>query len=91
MERRHEDQLYTRLDQLYLNGIAFITWDELRLWYQMDRLSKTPFRDLKNRWHELLESKREDAIDPQVASLDRGMAMFFVRDPKRVVKLSTWC
>jgi hypothetical protein len=91
VERRHEDQLYSRLDQLFMNGIAFIGWDELRLWYNVDRLSKTPYRDLKRRWHELLESKGETAVDPQVASMNSGMAMLFVRDPKNVVKLSAWC
>jgi hypothetical protein len=84
MLKRHEDQVWARLDALYANGTTFITWNELYHWYNVERISKTPWRDLKARWDALLEERNESPGDPHVASLTSGIAMFFARDAKKL-------
>ena len=53
-------------------------------WYNVERISKAPWRDLKARWDALLEEKRQTPADPQVASLSGGVALFFARDSKKL-------
>jgi hypothetical protein len=36
MLKRHEDQIWGRLDQLYANGTTFISWGELYHWYNIE-------------------------------------------------------
>lgn len=90
MNRRHEDQLLVRLDELLIKGTTFITWGEIYHWYRIERIAKHPWRDMKRRWDELLEERGISLSDPQVASLDAGIAMFFPGDPKRMKKLGEW-
>ena len=59
MLKRHDSQLWARLDELYANGITFISFGEVYHWYNIRRLAKAPWRDLKARWEELLEEKGE--------------------------------
>ena len=47
MLKRHVDQVWTRLDELYANGTTFISWGEIYHWYEVERISKTPWRDVK--------------------------------------------
>ncbi len=84
MLKRHENQVWARLDELYANGTTFIGWGELYHWYGVERISKTPWRDLKQRWDELLEDKGEKLAYSQVAQLMGGIAMFFCRVSKRL-------
>jgi hypothetical protein len=84
MLKRHENQVWERLDELYANGTTFISWGELYHWYRVERISKTPWRDLKARWDELLEDKGEQLADPRVAQVGGGIAMFFSRESKRL-------
>jgi predicted P-loop ATPase len=83
MNKRHEDQLWARLDQLYANGTTFITLGEMYHWYNADRIAKTPWRDIKRRWEELLEEKgQKSSFYPKVADLRGGYAFFYATDPK---------
>ena len=84
MIKRHEDQLWARLDQLYANGTAFISWNELYHWYNVEKIAKTPWRDIKRRWEQLLEEKEEEYTDPQLAELPGGMAFFFSQEPEKL-------
>jgi hypothetical protein len=84
MLKRHVDQVWARLDELYANGTTFISWGELYHWYNVERISKTPWRDMKARWDELLDEKSEPAHDPLVAEVEGGIALFFARKPKRL-------
>lgn len=88
MIKRHEDQLWSRLDDLYANGIAFITQGELYHWYNVQRISKTPWRDIKARWSQLLEEKNEDYKDPQVAETAGGIAFFYATKPGKLSQLA---
>ena len=80
MLKRHENQIWARLDELYANGTTFISCGELYHWYGIERISKTPYRDLKARWDELLEEKGEEVGDPQVAEVPGGISLFFSRN-----------
>jgi hypothetical protein len=89
MIKRHEGQLWERLDQLYANGTTFISWGELYHWYNIQRIAKTPWRDIQARWEELLEEKNEKYVDPQVAEVPGvGISFFFSRNPGQLSKLA---
>jgi hypothetical protein len=53
MERRHEEILLSRLEDAWKNGVAHITFPELYLWYNVEKLAARTYRDLSNRWSEL--------------------------------------
>lgn len=88
MIKRHEDQLWARLDQLYANGTMYISFGELYHWYGIQRIAKAPWRDIKARWVQLLEEKGEKYIDPQVAEVHGGYAFFFSRKPGQLSSLA---
>lgn len=84
-ERRHNDQLMSRLDQLYTNGYTQIYWTELYHWYNAQRLGKTIKKDLLERWLELMETKpdeeRKALADPIVSEINGGIALFVAMKP----------
>lgn len=88
MIKRHVDQLWARLDELYANGTTFISWGELYHWYGIKRIAKAPWRDIQARWQELLEEKREKYADPQIAEVPGGISFFFCREPGQLSKLA---
>lgn len=57
MEKRHDDELTSRLERILTDGSAFISWNELYLWYGVQKLSVASYRDLANRWKLLAEQK----------------------------------
>jgi hypothetical protein len=88
MIKRHEDQLWARLDELYANGTTYISYGEMYHWYRIQRLAKAPWRDIKNRWEQLLEEQSEKYSDPQVAEVQGGVSLFFSRNPGQLSKLA---
>jgi hypothetical protein len=60
MERHHEAQLHQALDQLYIEGVTCIRWDQIYLWFNADRLSKGAYRELIRRWEELCTTYGHD-------------------------------
>jgi hypothetical protein len=88
MLKRHIEQVWMRLDELYANGTTFISWGELYHWYDVERISKKPWRDLEVRWQELLEEKGEEYADPQIAEVPGGISFFFSRQPGQLSKLA---
>jgi hypothetical protein len=88
MLKRHEEQVWARLDQLYASGTTLIGWNELYHWYNIQRIAKAPWRDIRNRWEQLLEEKQEKYKDPQVAELPGGVAFFFAHKPGTLSKLA---
>ena len=57
MLKRHEDALMQRFDTVAKRGFAYIDWWELYLWYGMERLSKAVWRDLRDRFAEVIPAK----------------------------------
>jgi hypothetical protein len=53
MLKRHEDALMQRFDAVAQRGFAQIAWWELYLWYGASRISKTIWRDLRDRFAEV--------------------------------------
>jgi hypothetical protein len=88
MLKRHEDQLWARLDELYANGTTYISWNELYHWYNIQRIAKAPWRDIKARWVQVLEEKDEKYIDPLIAEVHGGISFFFSRKPGQLSKLA---
>lgn len=88
MIKRHEDQLWSRLDTLYANGTTSMSWGELYHWYNMERLRKGPWRDLKLRWEQLLEEREEEYVDVQVAETSGGISLFYAKKPGYLSKLA---
>ncbi|WP_036244283.1 hypothetical protein [Methylobacter tundripaludum] len=89
MLKRHVEQLWTRLDELYSNGTTFISYGELYHWYDVKRINKTPWRDIKARWEDLLEEKGEKYADPQIAEVPGGISFFFCRKPGTLSELAS--
>ena len=57
MERRHNDRLTARLEDAACNGCAYMTWDELYLWYGVKKIAAGTYRDLSERFAEIATSK----------------------------------
>ena len=58
MEKRHQDSLSNRLEEVALNGCAHVTLEELYRWYDVQKIAARTYRDLEIRWQELSEGKR---------------------------------
>lgn len=58
MDKRHDNELTTRLEKILTDGSVFISWNELYHWYGVQKLAAGTFRDLENRWQELSEDKQ---------------------------------
>lgn len=57
MLKRHDNTLTSRLENVVTAGCAHILWDELYLWYGIQRITVTIYRDLEARWQELTSDK----------------------------------
>ena len=88
MIKRHEEQLWSRLDELYANGVTSISWGELYHWYNIDKIRKAPWRDIKNRWEQLLEERGEKFLDVSVAETAGGISMFYAKKPGSLTQLA---
>ena len=88
MIKRHSDQLWVRLDELYANGTTFMSYGELYHWYDVQRIAKAPWRDIKSKWTSLLEEKDEEYADPSIAEAAGGVSFFFSRRPGSLSKLA---
>lgn len=53
MQKRHDDILTSRLEEIYTNGVAYVSWNELYLWYDVQAIAARTYRDLSNRWDEI--------------------------------------
>ncbi len=89
MIKRHENQLWSRLDELYAKGTTSISWGELYHWYGVEKIRKAPWRDIAARWEQLLDEKEEEYKDPQVAQTHSGISMFFAYEPGSLSELAS--
>jgi hypothetical protein len=58
MEKRHENDLMAMLEEVQYRGWAHVETWRVYLWYNIDKIRKEPYRDLKRRWSELAGSKQ---------------------------------
>jgi hypothetical protein len=57
MEKRHDEQLTARIEEVANNGWALIQWWEAYLWYDQQKLGKNFWRDLKSRFDDCKPNK----------------------------------
>lgn len=88
MIKRHSDQIWARLDQLYADGTTFFGWNEIYHWYGLKKIRKEPYRDIKQKWEELLNEKSESYADPLVANVPGGFTLFFAAKPGKLSNLA---
>lgn len=90
MLKRHQDQLMSRLDELYCRGTTFIAWSEIYHWYGLERIVKAPYRDIQDRWKGLMEEAgHSKPADPFVTVDERGgISLFYSDKPQRLSKLA---
>lgn len=50
MDRHEENQLMQHIEQVWLEGSTYVRWDKLYLWYDTQKISKKPWRDIHSRW-----------------------------------------
>lgn len=60
MQKRHDEILTSRLEEVLNAGVAHILWDELYRWYEAKKLAINTYRDLLSRWQELTDGKMGD-------------------------------
>ena len=61
MERRHEDEMTTLIEELIDNGWVKIEWTKFYRWFGVSKLHPRAFRDFYSRIEEV-ESQKEIAI-----------------------------
>lgn len=57
MNKGHENLLTARLEQVCNAGAAHVLWNELYLWYGVQKIAARTLRDLSDRWHELTDGE----------------------------------
>jgi hypothetical protein len=57
MEKRHDDLLTARMEEVANRGWAFIAWWEAYLWANQQKLGKNFWRDLKARFEAVADSE----------------------------------
>lgn len=67
MQTRHTNELMNRLERVADIGVAEVRKNELRKWYDQDRLSVNVWRDIEEKWHEVLLG--EDYTEAQLAGI----------------------
>jgi hypothetical protein len=53
MLKHHDAALASALERLYLGGAVSVPWDDLYMWFNVERLTKTVHREIQERWEEL--------------------------------------
>jgi hypothetical protein len=82
MDRRHDEILTNRLEEILTKGCTYIGWNELYLWYGVQRLAKRSYRDLSDRWDELVkQAGRKDLgklsfVQSPMSRITPGMFLF---------------
>ena len=73
MNRMHQDLLTSRLEDASSNGVSHITWNELYLWYGVERIAAKTWRDLQERWNEVNQGTDGELMKIQARA---GMYIF---------------
>jgi hypothetical protein len=83
MLRHHENQLDIFLDRLYLYGTATLSYAELYLVFNIDRLTKSVYREIVERWEERCTETYEEKLAPKLSVLEGTSNAIFtlIREP----------
>ena len=74
MDRRYKDILQSRFDDLEDKGFTVVTPDELKRWYERERITKTVWQDIEERWKE-----RDDETPVMVGDNPGGWTLIYAR------------
>lgn len=59
MLKRHRDSLETRLERIKTHGWAHITWNEIYLWYSVERIAVKTYKDILATYRDVID--KDDA------------------------------
>jgi len=59
MALHHDAVINAKLEEVLTNGCAYISWNELHLWYGQKRIAVGVYRDLATRWENLLGTLKD--------------------------------
>jgi hypothetical protein len=62
MQKRHDEQITAKLEEIITHGAVFINWAEIRKWYGIQRVAAATYRDIAQRWQELTHGKYGDIV-----------------------------
>jgi len=81
MELFQQVQLEAKLEELLFRGQTLITWQQLYCWYDIERLTAKPWRDIKIRWDILCEKTSVGIIPLKVRGIKGGYGGFYLHRP----------
>lgn len=55
MELFQQVQLESKLEELLFSGKTLVTWQQMYCWYDVEKITKAPWRDIQSRWDVLCE------------------------------------
>ncbi|CAN7367155.1 hypothetical protein [Massilia sp. LjRoot122] len=91
MQKEHDYELTRRLEQILTDGSTFISWNELYLWYGVQKIAAATYRDLANRWEEISDGYTvgkaplgELHFVQSPMKISPGMYLFGANMPQRV-------
>jgi len=84
MDKRHDEAIQRRLEQVLTEGCAYISWNELYLWYGQKRIAAGTYRDLSERWDALLKSVQPQSSTGWIKRPKDLGHLVFVRSPMSV-------
>jgi hypothetical protein len=92
MQVRHGEVLESRLEEAVLHGCALISWEELYLWYGVQKIAAGTWSDLALRWDKVVESikalKMPGWVEPGKLNRIDARAGFFIFGDKLVKKVA---
>jgi hypothetical protein len=60
----HQALLHAKLDELFLNYQTVLRWEDLYIWYGVQKIAVRTYRDIEDSWHQYLMERgvKEDAF-----------------------------
>lgn len=60
LRRSDESKLEAKLEELYKNRQMILRWEDLYIWYGVQKIASRTYRDILGRWHAYLEDHDEE-------------------------------
>jgi hypothetical protein len=75
MLKRYDDHLTTRLEAVADHGHAYVTWSEIYRWYNVKRIDRNIWADIKERFQTVIEDP-----NAQLWIYEDGHGVMFIAD-----------
>lgn len=79
MERRYDELLTSRLEEVADVGYAFLPWGQLYRWYGVKKIAAGTYRDIERRWQEVSLGQEGKLMSVEV---NNGLLVFSEKDAK---------